>query len=68
MTKLFLLLFFTFSLVSNCEDKKNKESSHHSEAEMHDKKVPHDSLLVPEHQTPPIFKESKLPPKKNDTI
>lgn len=70
MTKLILFLFFTFSLVTNCEDKKKEESSsHHTESEMHDNTIPHDSLLVPEHQTPPIFRQDeKLPVKKNDTI
>ena len=70
MIKLFLLLLFTFSLVSTCENKKNEESStHHSETEIHDKTIPHDSLLVPVHQTPPIIKQGEnIPTQKNDSI
>ncbi len=68
MTKLFLLLLFTFSLASNCENKKIKKSSNQDKTEMPENKEPHDSIFE-KYETPPIIPaDKKLPPKKNDSI
>lgn len=58
-----------FALVTNCEDKKKDKMQDKSDAEKNQTEIPHDSLLVPEHQTPPIIPVDKeYPPKKNDSI
>lgn len=70
MSKLFLLLFFAFSLLSNFEDrKKEKKSTHDSETELNDNPIPHDSLLARAQNTSQIIKQREnVPIQKNNSI